>query len=171
MQDSANEGTRRRVQADLGKGKMERKHMSESELKIEDIPCPVCAAPNDQHESEDNVLCKNCASMVAPYWWRWHHKHRRSPPPVQWRTIESAPKENGHHVLLFGDGPGFSQCAVVGYWYEYNEFGAAVGWRVLGHSDNPWYPTHWQPTPAPPGKEQEGVADELPEGPSSARSP
>jgi hypothetical protein len=40
------------------------------QVNIEDIPCPVCAAPHDQAEIEGDVLCKNCATRIPIFWWR-----------------------------------------------------------------------------------------------------
>lgn len=59
-----------------------------------------------------------------------------------WQDIASAPKLDGKHLLLFGDGPGWMQCTHVGHWRD------ETGWRDW--SGNPAFPTHWRPLPAPP---------------------
>jgi hypothetical protein len=64
-----------------------------------------------------------------------------------WLPIESAPKQS-KHVLLFGDGAGFMQCAYVGGWN-------GERWiQVFGYRAEPTFPTHWQPLPSAPVKQE-----------------
>lgn len=65
---------------------------------------------------------------------------------AKWQPIETAPKEIGKHVLLFGDGPNFHACIFVGVWWDEN---GRIFWRMIG-GDQPAAPSHWMPLPARP---------------------
>ena len=63
---------------------------------------------------------------------------------MEWQPIDTAPLEDGKHVLLFGNGETFELCTFIGSWDVY---------------DRKWYPfdgvyhvqpTHWMPLPPPP---------------------
>lgn len=68
---------------------------------------------------------------------------------MQWRPIETAPKDGTPLLLLWPDA---AEKMAVMWWDEYVE-----NW--LGYYDgiNPGYqpPTHWMPLPPPPAGEQE----------------
>ena len=64
----------------------------------------------------------------------------------RWRPIETAPRDEGKHVLLFGDGPAVEECAYVGYFTNIRgneEWKEIMGAHVMR-------PTHWMPLPKPP---------------------
>ena len=68
----------------------------------------------------------------------------------EWQPIETADKENGRHVLLWGDGPNFTKCAFVGCWWTYGK-PHERGWRLLGTAMI-CEPSYWMPSPAPPDR-------------------
>jgi len=62
---------------------------------------------------------------------------------VAWQDIETAPKGNGTILIGWGEyreRDGFSPAFMR--WYD-----SVNGWSV---NAMPFYPTHWQPLPAPP---------------------
>ena len=76
---------------------------------------------------------------------------------MEWRPIESAPKD-GTHLLLYGriewedyGDEGDPPEIVVGY-YDVDEWDFKEGWVLV--NANPYtdfcHPTHWMPRPAPP---------------------
>lgn len=64
---------------------------------------------------------------------------------MNWQPIETAPKDYGKNVLLFGNGPNTWQSSYVGCWYEKD---GVYGWHSLG--EGMMSPTHWMPLPEPP---------------------
>ena len=63
---------------------------------------------------------------------------------TQWQPIETATDPvRGRHVLLYGDGPGFEACVIVGYWSDGGEWVTLDG--VPGVKA-----THWMPLPETP---------------------
>ncbi|MEY9676051.1 hypothetical protein ABIE93_005985 [Bradyrhizobium elkanii] len=59
-----------------------------------------------------------------------------------WRPIESAYKQSGKHLRMFGDGADFAKCEFIGMWW-------GCEWREA-YSRQSVYPTHWMPlNPSP----------------------
>jgi hypothetical protein len=84
--------------------------------------------PNEQHRVWSDDLCAAADALEA----------------AGWRPIDTAPKDDGQHVLLHGYGDGFDDCTIVGWWCKDRErwmpFDGYA--RVL--------PSHWMPLPEPP---------------------
>ena len=67
-----------------------------------------------------------------------------------WRPVEDAPKD-GTHLLLFGSGPGFQDCSVIGYFGRRPGYDDDVpSWREIGHGWRIGPPIAWLPLPPPP---------------------
>jgi Protein of unknown function (DUF551) len=66
---------------------------------------------------------------------------------MEWQLIETAPKDDLEHVLLFGDGVSFTKCVFVGYWDE------MIQEWILFDSVNFVVPTHWMHLPEAPNVE------------------
>lgn len=63
---------------------------------------------------------------------------------MEWQPIETAPKQDGKHVLLFGDGDDFEECVIVGWWdVDRDRWMPFHGYAQVN-------PTHWMPLPEPP---------------------
>lgn len=58
------------------------------------------------------------------------------------QPIATAPRREGEHLLLCGDGPTWTRCWKVGFWYD-----GAWHWDRIGQT---WEPTHWYPAPTLP---------------------
>jgi len=63
-----------------------------------------------------------------------------------WQPIETAPKNRGKHLQMFGDGPGIRQCQFIGCWWD-DEHGGV--WQET-YSLQSVSPTHWKPLDPPP---------------------
>ncbi len=105
-------------------------------------PCIKCRNDGSAHIA---LQCLACGAITpAP----------ALPAPSAWRGMESAPKDKS--ILLYTT-YGVTYCGR----YRAGEYDdpqpREVAWRCdsSGRFANP---THWQPLPAPPGKEQEGVS-------------
>lgn len=68
----------------------------------------------------------------------------------QWQPIETAPKDDNKHVLLFGDGPAIRECCYVGYLSPARVNDSGIDeWKEMA-SGYVMRPTHWMPLPEPP---------------------
>lgn len=65
---------------------------------------------------------------------------------AKWQQIETAPKDFGREVLLFGDAERIWRGYYVGAWMLRDGEGV---WLAF-HSEEPAEPTHWMPLPDPP---------------------
>ena len=63
---------------------------------------------------------------------------------VAWQLIDTAPINDREHILLFGNGDGFSECVIVGYWDDNAE--CWLCFNGFGFVE----PTHWMPLPEAP---------------------
>ncbi len=71
-----------------------------------------------------------------------------APDAAKWRTIESAPKD-GTHMLMLQDG------YISEAWWRLDVFEKEYEWGGSSWSYAPWkQPTHWQPLPPPPAAEE-----------------
>lgn len=71
---------------------------------------------------------------------------------MTWQPIDTAPTEDREHILLFGNGECFRECAVVGYWDDNAE-------RWLHFNGHGFLePTHWQPLPELPRGDDDETA-------------
>lgn len=63
---------------------------------------------------------------------------------MEWKPIESAPRDDYEDVLLWSDG-----AALIGYWdgYAWCSFDTSV---ANAYGDLQRKPTHWMPLPEPP---------------------
>ena len=86
-------------------------------------------------EEERNLFRKEAASLA------------KDAVAAGWQPIETAPRIPGRHVLLYGDGPGFVECAIVGYWCD--DFKDPSEWVTMEGSPSV-KATHWMPLPAAP---------------------
>lgn len=98
------------------------------------LNCNVCEKTTKI--SGHYVICSDCGTFQES--------------PTQWRSIETAPKEDGKRVLLFGRWEDDFRCIDddipdmrIGYWSNFNR-----GWINL--DSNYLYPTHWMPLPERP---------------------
>ena len=65
-------------------------------------------------------------------------------PQSQWQPIETAPKRDGAHILLFGNSPGSIECIFVAAWDDpWEGFREVYGGEFIDA-------THWMPIPPPP---------------------
>jgi hypothetical protein len=78
---------------------------------------------------------------------------------MKWQPITTAPRNDGVHVLLHGNGEDFEGCTVVGWWCEDSR-----RWMPFDGCAR-LMPTHWLPLPAPP-KERAELAIEAAAPPS-----
>ena len=68
----------------------------------------------------------------------------------QWQPIETAPKDDNKHVLLFGDGPAIRECCYVGYLSPARVNDSGIDeWKEMA-SGYVMRPTNWMPLPEPP---------------------
>lgn len=95
------------------------------------------------------VLSTESAQNIVGIVREWLRVKSQVPAPcfdstTDWLPIETAPKDEGRHILLHGNGSNFTDCSFVGYWTTYKE--KEPGWQMMSSKIHV-EPTLWMPLP------------------------